>query len=252
MALKENQKMMSMVAHLTELRNRLIYSILFFLIFFIISYFFIDRIFSFFTEPLANTIVDNQNKRLIFTGLTEVFISYIKLSLITSIVISLPVIIYQMWMFISPGLLKKEKIIILPFLFLIPFMFLLSFFVVYYLIMPIAWDFFVGFNTNIPSQDLSIDLEPKVNEYLSLVLKLIFAFGISFQLPIAILLFTSLGLISSETLKKKRRYIIVIVFLVAAVITPPDIFSQIGLAIPILILYEISIFFSKFIEKKKK
>ena len=241
-----------MVAHLTELRNRLIYCTLFFLFFFILSYFFIDKIFAFFTEPLAKTIADNENKRLIFTGLTEVFISYLRLSLLVSIILSLPFTIYQVWIFVAPGLLKKEKNIILPFLFLIPIMFLFGFFVVYFLVIPIAWEFFVGFNTEISGQDLKIDLEPKVNEYLSLVLKLIFAFGVAFQLPVAILLFTILGLISSEALKKNRRYIVVIVFLIAAIITPPDIFSQIGLAIPILFLYELSIFVSKFIEKKKK
>ena len=131
-------------------------------------------------------------------------------------------------------------------------MFIISFFFVYYLIIQIAWEFFIGFNEFIPDQGLKIDLEPKVNEYLSLVLKLIFAFGIAFQLPVIIFLFTQLGIISSETLTKNRRYIIVIVFLTAALITPPDIFSQIGLAIPILFLYELSVFISKFIEIRRK
>ena len=243
---------MTFVGHLTELRNRIIYCSLFFLFFFILSYFFVENIFSFFTEPLSNIIVNNENKRLIFTGLTEVFISYIKLSILVSIVFSLPFMIYQSWSFIAPGLLKKEKRTVIPFLFLIPFMFIISFFFVYYLIIPIAWEFFIGFNEFIPDQGLKIDLEPKVNEYLSLVLKLIFAFGIAFQLPVIIFLFTQLGIISSETLTKNRRYIIVIVFLTAALITPPDIFSQIGLAIPILFLYELSVFISKFIEKRRK
>ena len=243
---------MTFVGHLTELRNRIIYCSLFFLFFFILSYFFVENIFSFFTEPLSNIIVNNENKRLIFTGLTEVFISYIKLSILVSIVFSLPFMIYQSWSFIAPGLLKKEKRTIIPFLFLIPLMFIISFFFVYYLIIPIAWEFFIGFNEFIPDQDLKIDLEPKVNEYLSLVLKLIFAFGIAFQLPVIIFLFTQLGIISSETLTKNRRYIVVIVFLTAALITPPDIFSQIGLAIPILFLYELSVFISKFIEKRRK
>ena len=243
---------MTMVAHLTELRNRLIYSILVFLFFFILSYLFIDKIFSFFTEPLSNAIIDNHNKRLIFTGLTEVFISYIRLSLLVSIILSLPFMVYQIWKFIAPGLIKKEKNIILPFLFLIPIMFIIGFSVVYFFVIPVAWDFFVGFNTQISDQGLKVELEPKVNEYLSLILKLILAFGLAFQIPLAIILLTKLRLVSSETLKHNRRYIIVLVFLVAAMITPPDIFSQIILAIPILFLYELCIFFSKFIEKKKK
>ena len=124
--------------------------------------------------------------------------------------------------------------------------------VVYFFVIPVAWDFFVGFNTQISDQGLKVELEPKVNEYLSLILKLILAFGLAFQIPLAIILLTKLRLVSSETLKHNRRYIIVLVFLVAAMITPPDIFSQIILAIPILFLYELCIFFSKFIEKKKK
>ena len=131
-------------------------------------------------------------------------------------------------------------------------MFFFGFIFVYYFILPLAWNFFVAFDTSVTGQNFTIELEPKVNEYLSLTLKLAFAFGFAFQLPIAIFLLTVLGLTSSDDLVKKRRFIIVIIFLISAIITPPDIISQVGLAIPVIILYEFSVFISKFIEKKKK
>ena len=178
--------------------------------------------------------------------------SYLKLALISGFVISSPFFIYQIWAFVAPGLLKKEKKIIFPFLFLIPIMFILGFLFVYYFIIPLAWDFFVGFDTSISNNDFSIELEPKINEYISITLTLAIAFGLAFQLPTAIFLLTLLGLTSPIDLQKKRRFVIVIIFLVAALITPPDIISQVGLAVPIIVLYEFSIFVSKFFEKKKK
>ena len=131
-------------------------------------------------------------------------------------------------------------------------MFLLGFVFLYYLIVPIAWDFFIAFDTSGAEKNYTLELEPKINEYISLTLKLAFAFGIAFQLPTAIFLLTILGLTTPSDLQKKRRFVIVIIFLISALITPPDIISQIGLAIPVLFLYEFSIFISKFFEKKKK
>ena len=243
---------MSSIHHLIELRNRIIYCFLFFIVSFFIAYIFIEDIFSFLTKPFANSIDFKEDKRLIFTGLTEVFISYIKLSLLSALIISFPYLIYQIWIFVAPGLLKKEKKIIFPFLFLIPVMFIFGFTFLYYFVIPLAWDFFVSFDTFIDKQSLKVELEPKVNEYLSLTLKLAFAFGFAFQLPLIIFLFSILGLTTTNELQKKRKYVIVIIFLVAAIITPPDIISQIALAIPILVLYEFSIVMAKLFEKKKK
>jgi len=250
LVLKKNKNKESFSVHITEIRNRIIYFFLFFAFSFFFSYFFVETIFSFITTPLVESVEFKENKRLIYTGLAEAFFSYLKLSLISAFIISSPFLIYQLWAFIAPGLLEKEKKIIFPFIFLVPFMFILGFCFLYYFIMPLAWDFFTTFDTSVLKKDLSIELEPKINEYISLTLKLAFAFGLAFQLPTAIFLLTILGITSPRDLERKRRFIIVIIFIVSALITPPDIISQIGLAIPVIFIYELSIFISKFFEKK--
>ena len=249
---KKNNKKIFLSNHLIELRNRFIYFFLFFSISFLISYLFIEDIFNFVINPFIDSVDFKENKRLIYTGLAEAFFSYLKLALVSAFIFSSPFFIYQIWAFVAPGLLKREKKIIFPFLFLIPLMFLLGFVFLYYFIIPIAWDFFIAFDTSGLEKSFTLELEPKINEYISLTLKLAFAFGIAFQLPTAIFLLTILGLTSPTDLQKKRRFVIVIIFLVSAIITPPDIISQIGLAIPVICLYEFSIFISKFFEKKKK
>tara|TARA_B100000749_G_scaffold6094_1_gene4939 strand:+ start:2027 stop:2785 length:759 start_codon:yes stop_codon:yes gene_type:complete len=249
---KKNNKKIFLSNHLIELRNRFIYFFLFFSISFLISYLFIEDIFNFVINPFIDSVDFKENKRLIYTGLAEAFFSYLKLALVSAFIFSSPFFIYQIWAFVAPGLLKREKKIIFPFLFLIPLMFLLGFVFLYYFIIPIAWDFFIAFDTSGLEKSFTLELEPKINEYISLTLKLAFAFGIAFQLPTAIFLLTILGLTSPTDLQKKRRFVIVIIFLLSAIITPPDVISQIGLAIPVICLYEFSIFISKFFEKKKK
>ena len=252
MILKKNNKKIFLSNHLIELRNRFIYFFLFFSISFLISYLFIEDIFNFVINPFIDSVDFKENKRLIYTGLAEAFFSYLKLALVSAFIFSSPFFIYQIWAFVAPGLLKREKKIIFPFLFLIPLMFLLGFVFLYYFIIPIAWDFFIAFDTSGLEKSFTLELEPKINEYISLTLKLAFAFGIAFQLPTAIFLLTILGLTSPTDLQKKRRFVIVIIFLLSAIITPPDVISQIGLAIPVICLYEFSIFISKFFEKRKK
>ena len=252
MILKKNNKKIFLSNHLIELRNRFIYFFLFFSISFLISYLFIEDIFNFVINPFIDSVDFKENKRLIYTGLAEAFFSYLKLALVSAFIFSSPFFIYQIWAFVAPGLLKREKKIIFPFLFLIPLMFLLGFIFLYYFIVPIAWDFFIAFDTSGIEKSFTLELEPKINEYISLTLKLAFAFGIAFQLPTAIFLLTILGLTSPTDLQKKRRFVIVIIFLLSAIITPPDVISQIGLAIPVICLYEFSIFISKFFEKRKK
>ena len=249
---KKNNKKIFLSNHLIELRNRFIYFFLFFSVSFLISYLFIEDIFNFVINPFIDSVDFKENKRLIYTGLAEAFFSYLKLALVSAFIFSSPFFIYQIWAFVAPGLLKREKKIIFPFLFLIPLMFLLGFVFLYYFIIPIAWDFFIAFDTSGLEKSFTLELEPKINEYISLTLKLAFAFGIAFQLPTAIFLLTILGLTSPTDLQKKRRFVIVIIFLLSAIITPPDVISQIGLAIPVICLYEFSIFISKFFEKKKK
>ena len=240
------------VSHLAELRKRLINSFIFLFIFFIGCYFFAEHLYGFLVEPYAQAVKnDLVERRLIFTALQETFLTYLKISFFAAFFVTCPFILMQIWKFIAPGLYKHEKIAILPYLVLTPILFFLGGILVYYLIMPLAIKFFLSFESTGISTNLPIQLEAKVNEYLSLVMKLIFAFGISFQLPIVLSLLARVGLIDSEFLKKRRKYVVVIIFAMAAILTPPDPITQIGLAIPLLILYELSIFSVKFIEKKK-
>ena len=240
------------VSHLTELRQRLIHSFIFLIIFFVICYFFSEYIYGFLVEPFAQAVKDdNSNRRLIFTALQETFLTYLKVSFFTAFFVTCPYILMQIWKFVAPGLYKHEKKAIMPYLILTPILFFLGGMLVYYLIMPLAIKFFLSFESTGASTNLPIQLEAKVNEYLSLVMKLIFAFGISFQLPVVLSLLARIGVVDSELLKTRRKYVVVIIFAAAAILTPPDPITQIGLAIPLLILYELSIFSVNLIEKKK-
>ena len=249
----ENINQSSFIGHLTELRSRLVKSIIYLFIFFIICYFFAEDIYSFLVKPYAEAVKDDEvNRRLIFTALHETFITYLKVAFFTAMFVSSPIILTQIWKFIAPGLYKNEKRALLPYLIATPTLFLLGGMLVYYLVMPLAIKFFLTFETSAQVSGLPIQLEAKVNEYLSLIMRLIFAFGISFQLPVLLSLLARVGFIDSEYLKKRRKYVIVIIFIAAAILTPPDPITQIGLGIPLLILYELSILSVKIIEKKKK
>ena len=242
----------SFVEHLVELRSRLVKSFIYLFIFFIICYFFSENIYRFLVEPYANVVKDDDvNRRLIFTALHETFITYLKVAFFTAIFITSPIILTQIWKFIAPGLYKNEKKALLPYLVATPTLFLLGGMLVYYLVMPLAIKFFLSFETGSDISGLPIQLEAKVNEYLSLIMRLIFAFGISFQLPVLLSLLARVGFINSEYLKTRRKYVVIIIFIVAAILTPPDPITQIGLGIPLLILYELSILSVKIIEKKK-
>ncbi len=239
------------ISHLAELRKRLITSFIFLIIFFIISYIFAENLYGFLVDPYAQAVKDDVlERRLIFTAIQETFLTYLKISFFTAFFITCPFILMQIWKFIAPGLYKHEKIAILPYLVLTPILFFLGGMLVYYLIMPLAIKFFLSFESTGISTSLPIQLEAKVNEYLSLVMKLIFAFGISFQLPVVLSLLARVGVVDSQFLKTRRKYVVVIIFAAAALLTPPDPITQIGLAIPLLILYELSIFSVRFIENK--
>jgi len=249
---EENEKKSSFVEHLTELRSRLIRSVIYLFIFFIICYFFAQEIYSFLITPYAEAVKDDSvNRRMIFTALHETFITYLKVAFFAAMFVSSPIILTQIWKFVAPGLYKNEKKALLPYLIATPTLFLFGGMLVYYLIMPLAIKFFLTFETSAQISILPIQLEAKVNEYLSLIMRLIFAFGISFQLPVLLSLLARVGFIDSDYLKKRRKYVIVIIFAVAAILTPPDPITQIGLGIPLLILYELSILSVKLIEKKK-
>ena len=242
----------SFTSHFVELRSRLLHSLIFIFIVFVISYIFAEQIYNFLVDPYAKAVKDNDlARRLIFTALHETFITYIKVAFFTAIFLGSPVLLVQIYKFIAPGLYKNEKKALLPYLIFTPILFMFGALLVYYLVMPLAINFFLSFETIGSQSNLPIQLEAKVNEYLSLIMRLIFAFGLSFQLPILLNLLARIGVVNSEYLKTRRRYVIVIIFALAALLTPPDPITQVGLAIPLLLLYELSIFTVKFTEKRK-
>ena len=248
----QNDNAGSFVEHLTELRSRLVKSFVFLIFLFIICYIFSSEIYRFLVQPYTDAVLsENLNRRLIFTALHEAFLTYLKVAFFAAFFISSPFFLTQLWKFIAPGLYKNEKKTLLPYLVATPILFILGGCIVYYLIMPLAIKFFLGFETVAEPGVIAIQLEAKVNEYLSLVMRLIFAFGISFQLPVILSLLARIGIINSEYLRKRRKFFVVIIFSMAAILTPPDPITQIGLALPLLLLYELSIFTVKFIEKKE-
>lgn len=237
--------------HLVELRKRLIYSVAAFFVCFVICFIFAEQIYGFLTQPLAAALQGQPNDHLIYTALYETFFTYVKVGMFGGICLSFPFIAAQIWMFVAPGLYKNERNAFLPFLLATPVLFIIGASFVFYVMLPYAIKFFVGFETQGSVGTLGIQLQAKVSEYLDFVMTLIFAFGLCFQMPVLLSLLGRVGIVSSEMLRKFRRYAIVAVFALAAVVTPPDAFSQISLAIPLIGLYEISIWLVRLIEKKR-
>ena len=248
-------KKMPLLDHLIELRQRLLYAFAALFVAFLVCFFFAQQLFDFLAAPLADILLErdseSRNPRLIFTDLTEVFFTHVKIAFFFGAFITCPIFLTQIWLFVAPGLYKHEKSAFGPFLVATPVLFFLGGALVYYVIFPLAWQFFLTFESAGGAGSLPIELEAKVNEYLSLVMKLIFAFGLCFQLPVLMTLLAKVGLATSEGMARKRKYAIVGVFIVAAIFTPPDPLSQISLAIPIILLYEVSIYMAKLVEKKK-
>ena len=188
---------------------------------------------------------------MIFTALHEGFFTQVKVAFFVSISITFPFMLLQIWRFVAPGLYKNEQNAIYPFLLATPILFALGAAMVYYVVIPLAWDFFLSFEMQGNDNSLAIEVEPRISEYLSLVMRLMFAFGLSFELPVLLLLLVKAGLATSKGLAGGRKYAILLAFVAAAILTPPDVISQILLAVPVIILYEISIIGARLIEPKE-
>lgn len=243
----EDDAKMPLLEHLMELRTRLLYSIAGFFIAFIGCFYFWRPVLELLTAPLSKAcIAAGRDCPVIYTSLTEPFFTQIKLGAFGALCISFPIIASQIWKFLAPGLYKNERQAFLPFLIATPIMFAIGAVFLYFVLLPLALHFFVSYQ-----QYASIDLMPKIGEYIDLVMKLIFAFGLCFELPVLLTLLAKVGIISSQGLRDKRRYAIVGVTVIAAIFTPPDAISMSALAIPMLALYEISIWLARMVEKKR-
>src|SRR6266700_4559683 len=242
---------MPLLDHLVELRNRLLWSFAAILGAFVLCYQFKEAIYRFLAHPLADIYAGAPGRKMIFTALTEAFFTYVKVSFWAAICLAFPVVASQIWKFVAPGLYKNERRAFYPYLFATPVLFAMGAALAYFVVIPIAWRFFVGFESPGGDGTLPLVLEAKVNEYLSLVMTLLFGFGVAFQLPVLLTLMARVGLVSAAGRASKRRYAIVIMFAVAAVLTPPDIVSQTCLAVPLIILYEVSIISCRMVEKAR-
>jgi sec-independent protein translocase protein TatC len=240
-----------LMEHLLELRRRLIYAMVGFGLAFIVSFAFAKEIFAFLTLPLHHALAGQANDHLIYTALTEVFFTNLKIGMFGGICLGFPVIAAQVWIFVAPGLYKHEKNAFWPFLVATPFMFALGASFVYYVMLPFSIQFFTGYQVPSTQGAMGIQLQAKVSDYLDLVMTLIFAFGLTFQLPVVLSILGKVGIVSSKALREMRRYAIVGLFALAAIFTPPDAISMLALAVPLVLLYEISIFCVVMIEKGK-
>ena len=240
-----------LIEHLIELRSRLLRAVIAIFIAFVVCFYFADEIFNILIVPYEQASGPLREIKLIYTAPQEYFFTQMKLALFGALFIAFPVIANQVYKFVAPGLYRNERHAFLPFLIATPILFAIGAALVYFLVMPLAMTFFLSMEQAGGAGKASIELLPKVNEYLGLIMTLIFAFGLVFQLPVVLTLLGRAGIVSSEGLKSKRKWAIIIAFIVAAILTPPDPISQISLALPTWALYEISIYAVRIIEQRR-
>jgi sec-independent protein translocase protein TatC len=246
-----------LIEHLIELRRRLMWSIGGFFVAFIGCFFYAKELFNLLVIPFKWAVhwaglAADQKVELIYTAPQEFFFTQIKIAMFGGLVIAFPLIAAQIYKFVAPGLYRNERAAFLPFLIASPILFLMGAALVYFFFTPMVMWFFLAMQQVGPGNEVQISLLPRVSEYLSLIMTLIFSFGLVFQLPVVTTLMARVGLLSSDALREKRKWAIVIAFIVAAVLTPPDPISQIGLALPTILLYEVSIWSARMIERKRE
>ena len=248
-----DDKPMPLLDHLVELRRRLIWSMAGFIVTFGVSYYFAGGILNFLAQPLLHVLEGRgeHNPNFIYTGLTEPFFTWLKVALFGGAFLSFPLVATQIYMFVAPGLYRSEKNALRPFLVATPVLFVMGAALAYYVIFPAAFTFFTSFGTDPGGNGLPLTLQAKIGEYLDLVMKIIFAFGVAFQLPVLLTLLAKVGIITVAGLKRYRRYAYVGMFVVAAVLTPPDVITQCGLALPLIALYEVSIAAARIVTRPK-
>jgi len=232
------------LSHLEELRKRLITCAIAVGIGFVIAYFFSDRLFQLLIMPLKAVMPEGD--QLIFTNLPEMFLTYLKVALVTGILASAPVIFYELWMFAAPGLYRKEKKLVTPFVVFSTILFVGGALFGYFVVFPFGFKFFIGFSNEY------VKALPSVKQYFSFSMKLLFAFGLVFELPVVIFFLAKIGMVTPDLLRRKRKYAILLTFVMAAILTPPDVITQCMMAGPLIILYEVGIFVARLARKKKE